>query len=401
MSAKRPTPGIRSRHSRNCRFGQTGRCSCQPSYEAWIFDPRANAKIRRTFRGPGALAAAKQWRVDAGHAKARGRLRAPVRRTLRDECEDWLERADRGEITTRSGQPYKPSVLRGFCADFNRYIYRDLGSMRVSDVRRIDVQRLLDGMRAKGLSGSKCRNVLVALKVVYRRVLEHDELTVNPTTNLRLPPPAGVRERVADPVEVNELLAVLPENDRALWATAAFAGLRRGELRALRWSDIDREGNLIHVRRSWDEKVGPVAPKSRKGERRVPMVPTLRVILNEHKLRTGRDDNALVFGRTTTDPFTPTHIRDRALAAWSAENKKRREVRRPELRSIGLHELRHSYVSMMHAAGLTLEEIGDFIGHSSTYMTDRYRHLLDGNEARAAERFEKYLTGARAGAQIA
>jgi hypothetical protein len=56
----------------------------------------------------------------------------------------------------------------------------------------------------------------------------------------------------------------------------------------------------------------------------------------------------------------------------------------------------------MHDAGFSLERIGDYVGHSSTYMTDRYRHLIEGHEAEAAERFDEYLsnrTGARTGAQ--
>jgi integrase len=48
----------------------------------------------------------------------------------------------------------------------------------------------------------------------------------------------------------------------------------------------------------------------------------------------------------------------------------------------------------MHDAGFSLERIGDYVGHSSAYMTDAYRHLLEGHEAEAAERFEDYLTRA-------
>jgi integrase len=55
-----------------------------------------------------------------------------------------------------------------------------------------------------------------------------------------------------------------------LWATAFYAGLRRGELRALRDDDVDLRANLIHVRRSWDEKEGEIAPKSDKGTRARP-----------------------------------------------------------------------------------------------------------------------------------
>lgn len=63
--------------------------------------------------------------------------------------------------------------------------------------------------------------------------------------------------------------------------------------------------------------------------------------------------------------------------AWADANSKRAEKKLPLLVPIGLHECRHTYVSLMYAAGLTLEQIGDFVGHSSAHMTEQYRHLLD------------------------
>jgi hypothetical protein len=56
-------------------------------------------------------------------------------------------------------------------------------------------------------------------------------------------------------------------------------------------------------------------PKSEKGARNVPIASVLRIYLLEHKARTGRRDNDLVFGRTRTVPLTPTHVRNRALGA--------------------------------------------------------------------------------------
>ncbi len=96
--------------------------------------------------------------------------------------------------------------------------------------------------------------------------------------------------------------------------------------------------------------------------------------------------------RTGSAPFTPTHIRKRALDAWEAVNVKRRDEKQPELVPIALHECRHTFVSLMHAAGRTLEEIGDYAGHSSTYMTDRYRHLIEGARTEAADALDAYLT---------
>ena len=112
-------------------------CNCAASYEAWIYDAHSGQKIRRTFRGEGAKAAAKQ-----------------VRRTLREEAEDWLAKAERGEITTRAGQPYQPSVLRGFCADYKNIILPDLGHMKMSDIRRQDVQAPVDRQAAELLKES-------------------------------------------------------------------------------------------------------------------------------------------------------------------------------------------------------------------------------------------------------
>ena len=53
----------------------------------------------------------------------------------------------------------------------------------------------------------------------------------------------------------------------------------------------------------------------------------------------------------------------------------------------------------MFDAGLTLERIGDYVGHASSYMTDRYRHLLDGHEQEAADALDQYLASRRTGAQ--
>lgn len=169
-----------------------------------------------------------------------------------------------------------------------------------------------------------------------------------------------------------------------MWATAFYAGLRRGELRALRCDDINDASTLITVRRGWDDVEGEIGPKSRKGTRTVPIAGTLRLILLEHLARTGRRGTDLVFGRSASEPFTPTHVRKLAREAWGTA----------KLKPIGLHEARHTYVTLMHAAGRSLEEIGDYVGHSSTYMTDRYRHLLEGQREQAADAFDAYLAKA-------
>ena len=255
---------------------------------------------------------------------------------------------------------------------------------------------LVDELVRAGLSGSRIRGVLNALRAVIRRPLQADELQADPTERLDLPAGDRARERAASPAEAAALLAALPEEDRPLWATAAYAGLRRGELRALRVDDVDFTRGEIRVERGWDDVDGAIDPKSEKGRRRVPLVGELRRLLLEHIARTGRRGDDLLFGRTPSTPFTPTHVRERALGAWAAAAVGAFLTGTPcavELEPIGLHECRHTFVSLMHAAGRSLEEIGDYVGHTSAYMTDRYRHLLDGARTEAAAALDALLAG--------
>jgi integrase len=75
----------------------------------------------------------------------------------------------------------------------------------------------------------------------------------------------GRRDRIASPAGAAKLLAALPEQDRAIWATAMYAGLRLGELRALRYEHVDIRGGVIGVEASWDPREGLIEPKSRAG----------------------------------------------------------------------------------------------------------------------------------------
>jgi integrase len=273
-------------------------------------------------------------------------------------------------------------------------VYHDLGGRKLGDVTSDDLQALVGRLLASGLSGSKVRNVLVPLQAVYRH--HRREVPVDPTNGLDLPDVGSARDRAASPQEASRLLDALPDDEQALWATAFYAGLRRGELRALRDEDIDLAGNVIYVRRGWDDVEGEIDPKSLKGERRVPIPAILRRCLLAHRARTGRRGTDLFFGRTAFDPFTPTHVRSQARKAWAVHavgSFLRGE--HGELEPIGLHECRHTYVSVMHAAGVPLERIGDYVGHSSSYMTDKYRHLIEGQRNDDAARFDEYLTEAR------
>ena len=97
------------------------------------------------------------------------------------------------------------------------------------------LQDFVDQLSAQGLSPSSVRNTMLPLRAIFRRAHRRNDVAINPTLKLTLPAVRGRRERTAHPQEAAALIQALPALDRALWATAIYAGLRRGELQALTW----------------------------------------------------------------------------------------------------------------------------------------------------------------------
>lgn len=398
MATRTKQPGgIVTRHSRSCSSREGKRCNCDPSYEAWV--SVRGEKQRHSFtsakHGDAALAAAKNWLADANVARRKGTLRPVTRDTIQQAGEAWVVGAKAGEILARGGRPYKPGLIRSYERALRLRVYPELGDVRLAELTVPELQRFVNKLVGEGVNASTIHNTVNPVRAIYRHAIGVGDVAVNPTTGIQLPSVEARRERTATPAEADELLAALPASERALWATAFYGGLRRGELRALRVSDVDVKVGIINVSRSWDDVEGETQPKSRKGTRKVPIPALLSKRLAEHLAATGRRDEDFIFGSTANAPFDPNRVRSVALRAWAAENKRREARKLPALEPIVLHECRHTYVSFMYEAGLPLETIGDFVGHASTYMTDRYRHLLPDALDQARRKMDALLAAAK------
>ena len=381
--------GIVKRHSKSCASRRDRHCDCEPTWQAWVWSNRDGRKIRRTFP---THAAARSWRAQALREVETGARRAGTRTTIRQAAEAWLSGVERGEIRTRAGANYKPSAMRGYEQALRLRVLPAIGGVRLSEVTTADLQRLVDRWQADpSMSASTIRNTVKPLQAIYRRACLRDGLPVNPTVGLDLPAARERRERIVPPHTAAKLIAALPSEERALWATALYAGLRLGELRALRWDAVDLAGGVIEVREAWDPKVGPIAPKSAAGRRKVPVSAALRDLLLEHRLASGRADG-LVFSRDGARPFAPNAAARRADPAWRAAG----------LEPIRLHEARHTFASFMIAAGVNAKALSTYMGHGSITITfDRYGHLMPGNEAEAADLLDAYLARADTAGRLA
>jgi integrase len=387
--------GIRKRHSKRCNSRNGGHCDCNAGWEASIYLSREGRKLRRTFARE---SEAKSWRADARAAANARSLRTPSQLTVEQAAWLWLEAARSGAVRDRSGHQYKPGTLREYGRALGLRVLPEFGSVRLSELTRADLQDFVDRLLDRKLAASTIRNTMNPLQAIYRHAVRRELVAVNPTREVDLPAARGRRERIATAVEAAHLIAALPDTDRPIWATAFYAGLRRGELQALRASDIDLGRSEIAVQRSWDQYEGPIAPKSKAGVRTVPILAVLRDHLDARALGSGSD---LMFGRGPDEPFAPKAIADRAKRAWVEVSKRERDVAEREgrnldlLRPITLHECRHTFASLLIDAGVNPKAIQEFMGHATIEETfSRYGHLMPGARDQARELVDAYLGGA-------
>jgi integrase len=209
------------------------------------------------------------------------------------------------------------------------------GSVRLADLDRIDLQRFVDKLLADGLAPPTIDVTILPLRAIYRQALDRGDVMMNPCDGLRLPRSNRRRDRIADPGEAEALIAAVRQNDQPLWATAMYAGLRRGELQALRVCDLDLATGVLRVEYGWDFKEGPIELKSNAGRRRVPIAGVLRDHLADQMLRVKRRGTELLFGEDGDRPFRPESIQQSADAAWKEAG----------LRRITPHECRHTFAA--------------------------------------------------------
>lgn len=361
--------GITVRHQHQCATRHDGECDCKPRYQAEAYDKRARRRIRRTFQ---TITAAKQWRTDARAALRRGLLTADAGPTLQEAVQEWVDGARAGHVKNRSGDPYKPSAVRGYEKDLRLRVLPTLGHLRLREIRHPDLQQLVDRLVADGCAPTTVQGAITPLRAIYRRAITRAHATDNPTRGLELPAVRSKPRRFASPAEAEQILNGLTGAARALWATGLYAGLRRGELIGLQWEDVDLAEGVIRVRRGWDAVDGEIAPKSRKGKRNVPIPAALRDPLLEHRMTS---TGTSVFGTG----YTVRKLADQVTA-------------------LSLHDARHTYASLMIAADVNAKALSTFMGHANIGVTlDLYGHLMPGSEGEAAGMLDSYLARAAGG----
>lgn len=264
----------------------------------------------------------------------------------------------------------KPSTVAGYESVLARHVLPRFADREVGSIERPEIRRLIADLSATGLSANSVRNVLNVVKGVCRHAVDAGALRTSPAAGLAAPRGPRREMLVATDAEVAAIAGKVPDEYATLIYAAAYTGLRAGELFALRVGDLDLLRGRAHVRRAVAEVRGRLVESSPKSgrERTVPLPPFLRDMLRDHISASASSPDALVFTAGNGSPLRISNFYPRVF--------------RPAADSVGLprlrfHDLRHTCVAFLIAAGAHPRAIMERLGHSSIAVTmDTYGHLL-------------------------
>jgi integrase len=284
------------------------------------------------------------------------RLRSGV--SFRDAAEEWMRHGE-----TERG--LKPTTVIDYRSALRAHLVPTFGSMRIEDVTSAVIEDRRAQWLRSGMSRRSANKLLAIMHGIFERARKVHGLEPNPTIDVEKLRDSydTTRFDFYTPEEIGALVRhAADDQDAALFLTAAFTGLRRGELVALRWRDVDFAGSAIRVWESY-AKGALTKPKSGKG-RVVPMVPDVAAVLARLNQRGGFDgEDDLVFVGILGGHLDASALRRRYVRAQQAAG----------LRPLRFHDLRHTFGSLaINRASIV--QVQAWMGHADVDTTSRYLH---------------------------
>lgn len=395
--------GVYARHRLGCAKEAGVRCNCAPSYYGVVWD-RTVSRHRKTARFHSA-AEARDAREDLQEKLRLGTETGGSAIRFDKAREEFVEAAREGVALNKWGRSYRRRAVADLESALRR-VPEALSRRPLRDIRRGDIQRLVDELTVEGLSGSRVRSVVNATRSLYRWAQDRELAGHDPASGIRLPAMnAKPRDRVATPAEFADLLNALsqatPEESEAgkdrdpevalaemlPWALAGYATARRQEIRVLDWSHVDLDVGAIELAADEDGR------KPGGSWRIVPIVRPLADLLKRAWIAAGRPKSGKVcpplHSGSRSKLLAIDHMQEKVHKRWSALG----------LKPIGLHEARHTAATWLDHAGVSPKVASQIMGHktpeyqpgAAPITLRRYTHTLPGELERARQQLDAFL----------
>lgn len=288
----------------------------------------------------------------------------------------------------------RETTLQKTTSNIELHILPMLGEIRLCELDERTIAVWKSAMADKGLSTAYCRRIWGELNGLLNRAVKLKYIPENPTKNLE-----NFREVLFE-APIDRIHFYTPEQfihfsqvanmnvknylQRSIFMflmIAYYTGLRKGEIHALKWTDI--QGNVLHVRRSISQKIKNKAivetpPKNKSSIRDLQLPQPLMVLLAEYKLY-----QQLQFGKKWNKQYRVCYG-SKCLSDTSISNYNIKWAKQAGLPPLRIHDYRHSHASLLANEGINIQEIARRLGHSNVQITwQRYSHMYPREEERA------------------
>jgi integrase len=329
--------------------------------------------VRRTLRyeALGRISRGEAGDILAQKLAAAGNSKVPTRSrvTFRTLANDWQ---------TSVLPMYKHSTQKHRRFMLKKHLLPRFGDRPLSEVTRQEIQAYVAHLTQAGYAPKSIDHTHDVLSAVLRTAVKWGHLQENPAAGVDLPKLKTVRPKwVLTTRQAAALLAALPSLARAMVGLAILSGLRRGELLALRWKDIDEQARLLTVREAVYDGAFDT-PKTEAGLRQLPLSDAAFRFIADWKLCAKRTEaDALVFSTRLGKSVPPNNVLRRSIF--------------PACEALGLPHatwltFRRTYSSWSHDKGVPGKVVAQLMGHANVDTTlNVYTQVLDGSLRAAVE----------------
>ncbi|WMJ84220.1 site-specific integrase [Oscillospiraceae bacterium LTW-04] len=307
---------------------------------------------------------------------------APSKMTVQMLIDQWL--------TVYAVPQLAPSTVRGYKVNFDKHTIPYIGHILVQKLTGIEIQHMYTQLSQIGLSPRSVRYVHTTLREVLQYAYKTRLISLNPADFVSAPKQGKYKAEVYNTDEVAKLLSCAKGTDMEIPLMVDLeTGLRRGELLALKWSDINWDEQTITIYRNLvcingEHKFG--SPKTKSGNRKLLLSESLIEKLRQHRVRQNKirlqlgstyKNNDLICCR---DDGSPYHT-------GSFSHKFANFLKKHGLKHIRLHDIRHTNATMMLENGIPAKIASERLGHSGIAITlDTYSHVSPKMQKDAVEK---------------
>ena len=270
---------------------------------------------------------------------------------------------------------YKKQFLREttweVCEMNLRNHFSDLDQIKISQIATTTVENFI-GMR-QGMNINTLRKLLVTFNQVMAYAVRHKFIDFNPVRDAERPRRQGKEGdekaiAILNPEQIRAFLeAETDEKYKTLFLVAIMTGARQGEILGLKWSDVDFSKKQISINRTFNHGRF-FTPKTKGSVRRIDLAPVVVKELAGWKLKSGGQDEGLIFPNEAGEPMNYSNMVQRHF---------HQALQKAGTDRIRFHDLRHTFASLLLNQGTNIKYVQTQLGHSSPTVTlNVYSHLM-------------------------